>query len=71
MTKRLLRYHDLKERQIVNNRVTLNDWVKKGIFPPGFQLGERTRAWTEESIDEWLASRKVGPLPAIGGRRAA
>ena len=59
MTKKLLRFHNLKERQIVNNRVTLGDWIRTQGFPPGSLLGERSRAWTEKSVQArgWLAVR--------------
>ena len=56
-TEPLLRFVDLKERKIVNNRVTLQDWIHRFGFPPGRLLGPNTRAWTEDEIAEWLRSR--------------
>ncbi len=59
MTKRLLRFADLKARGIVNNRVTLSHWIEGQGFPPGFLLGPNSRAWTEESVEAWLSGRPV------------
>jgi hypothetical protein len=42
MTTTLLRYRDLKERGIVNNRVTLSRWIASEGFPAGVQLGPNT-----------------------------
>jgi predicted DNA-binding transcriptional regulator AlpA len=53
----LVRFHDLKARGIVRNRVTLQAWIRKQRFPPGRWLGPNTKAWTETEIDEWLRSR--------------
>jgi hypothetical protein len=64
MGKRL-RFRDLKARGIVNNRVTLKDWIQKHGFPPGQLTGPNTRTWDEESeINPWLASRPTAPKPA-------
>jgi hypothetical protein len=52
-----LRYDDLRKRGIVNNRVTLSNWIRERDFPAGFLLGPNTRAWTEDSVEDWLASR--------------
>lgn len=53
----LLRFKDLQARGIVDNRVTLRRWIDGQGFPPGKRLGPNTRAWTEDSIDAWVASR--------------
>jgi predicted DNA-binding transcriptional regulator AlpA len=53
----LLRFSDLRSRGIVNNRVTLSDWIKTQGFPAGRKLGPNSRAWTAEEIEEWLAAR--------------
>ena len=54
---RLVRFIDLKKRNIVTNRPTLNRWIEKEGFPPGLLLGPNTRAWPESEIEAWLASR--------------
>jgi hypothetical protein len=54
---RLLRFSDLKDRGIVSNYVTLARWIEREGFPPGFMMGPNTRAWRENEVEEWLASR--------------
>jgi hypothetical protein len=74
MGKRL-RFRDLQARGIVNNRVTLRNWIKKNNFPPGQLTGPNTRTWDEDTeIDPWLAACPTGlkaapPPPAPGKRR--
>ncbi len=55
---RFLRFHDLKERKIANNRTTLSRWIKNCGFPPGVLIGPNSRAWTEDEIEAWLAERR-------------
>ena len=54
---RWLRFDDLKRRNIVRNRKTLNNWIALGIFPGGHELGPNTVAWQEKSIDAWEETR--------------
>jgi predicted DNA-binding transcriptional regulator AlpA len=54
---RLLRYKDLKELGIVANWTTLLRLIANGEFPPGRYISPNCRAWTEQEIAEWLASR--------------
>jgi len=54
---RYVRFLDLKGRGIVSNHVTLKRWIEKEGFPPGIMLGPNTRAWREEDVEAWLASR--------------
>jgi predicted DNA-binding transcriptional regulator AlpA len=58
-TTPLLRFRDLKERKIVNNRATLSNWIKREGFPPGRMLGPNTRIWDEPSVLEWVNNRPV------------
>jgi hypothetical protein len=53
----MLRFNDLKARGVVNNWVTLLSWIEKQGFPPGRLLGPNTRAWTDQEVAEWIASR--------------
>jgi predicted DNA-binding transcriptional regulator AlpA len=62
MRKRL-RFRDLKARGIVNNRPTLNNWIKKLGFPPGQLTGPNTRTWDEGEVEDYLASRPTAPKP--------
>ena len=57
--KKLLRYHDLVDRGIVNNRMTLSRWIDGQGFPPGFMLGPNSRAWPEDEVEAWRAARKA------------
>ena len=57
--KKLLRYHDLVDRGIVNNRMTLSRWIDGQGFPTGFMLGPNSRAWPEDEVEAWLAARKA------------
>ncbi len=59
MTTKYLRYADLVERQIVNNRTTLSRWIRDNSFPPGVLLGPNTRAWPADQVDAWLEARAV------------
>lgn len=59
MTAKLLRFNDLKARGIVGNWPTLLRWIDHQGFPAGVQLGPNSRAWTEESIEAWVASRSI------------
>lgn len=56
---KILRFKDLKERGVVDNRVTLSRRIKDHGFPPGFLLGPNSRAWTEDEIEAWLKARPV------------
>jgi predicted DNA-binding transcriptional regulator AlpA len=38
---------------------TLYDWIGKGQFPRGEQLGPRVVAWAEADLDAWDAARKA------------
>ena len=57
MSKKWLRFADLKARGVVNNRTTLARWVRDYGFPPGTKIGPNTRAWTEDVIEAYEAAR--------------
>lgn len=59
MPRKLIRFRDLKARDIVRNWPTLKRWidVPNVAFPPGFKMGLQTRAWFEDDIDAWLEER--------------
>jgi predicted DNA-binding transcriptional regulator AlpA len=59
MAAALLRFKNLKERGIVKNHTTLKRWQKERGFPCGRLLGPNIRAWTDDEIERWLASRPV------------
>lgn len=62
MRKRL-RYADLHELGIVNNRETLGNWIRKRGFPPGQLTGPNSRTWSDIEVQAWLDSRPVAPKP--------
>jgi predicted DNA-binding transcriptional regulator AlpA len=53
----LLRFADLRARGIVKNWMTLRRWIEREGFPPGVKLGPNSRAWWEQDVMAWLASR--------------
>ena len=55
----ILRFRDLRRRQIVGNWTTLLAWIAEEGFPPGFMLGQNTRGWFEADVIAWLRSRPV------------
>jgi len=61
--RRHVRYTDLEQRGIVNNRVTLTNWIRNQGFPPGRLIGPNTRVWDEEEVQRWLDSRPTEPKP--------
>jgi predicted DNA-binding transcriptional regulator AlpA len=64
--KKRIRFRDLQDAGVVSNRVTLGEWIDKLGFPPGKMTGPNTRTWTEEEVEEWLASR-----PTAGSEQEA
>jgi hypothetical protein len=55
-------------RGIVRNRVTLQNWIEKSGFPPGRMIGPNSRAWPEDEVIAWLASR---PSANVAPKRGA
>jgi hypothetical protein len=58
-----LRFRDLKQRGVVNNRVTLRNWIENEKFPPGRMAGPNTRLWSEAEVAAWLDSRDSARKP--------
>jgi predicted DNA-binding transcriptional regulator AlpA len=57
----LLRFRDLKSKNIVRNWPTLLRLIERNGFPAGIQLGGNSRAWREEDVEAWLVSRSIDP----------
>jgi hypothetical protein len=58
----LLRFRDLKARGIVNSWPQLKRLQDLHGFPRGRMIGPNSRAWTEQEVEEWVASRPIiGP----------
>ena len=62
MQKRL-RYADLRALGVVNNRVTLNNWIRNLGFPSGQLTGPNSRTWGEAEVQAWIAKRPTAPKP--------
>jgi predicted DNA-binding transcriptional regulator AlpA len=73
--QRRLRYADLERLGIVNNRETLQNWIRKQGFPRGQLTGPNSRTWGEDEVRAWLDSRPTAAkqhgqeLPKPTGRR--
>ncbi len=68
--QKLLDYEDLKQRRLTSSRTSLDRAIKRYGFPPGRLITPGRRFWTEEEIEEWLASRPAEKRP-YGGPKAA
>lgn len=68
MQKRL-RFNDLRDRGVVNNRTTLKNWIRDVGFPAGQLTGPNTRTWTEDEVQDWLDARPTEPKPALPTKR--
>ena len=67
-----LRFKDLKARGIVQSWPQLGRLIRDQGFPLGTMLGVNTRAWTEDEVAAWLASRpQASPLKIGDEPRAA
>jgi predicted DNA-binding transcriptional regulator AlpA len=65
MITRLLRFNDLKARDIVRSHAQLARLQKFYGFPRGRMLSPNQRTWTEDEVEAWYASRpeeNTGPL---------
>ena len=69
--KRFLRFRDLQKAGVVRSRPCLALWIKTCGFPRGVKLGANTRVWSEDEIEDWLASRPTSPKspPTVKRRR--
>jgi predicted DNA-binding transcriptional regulator AlpA len=61
---KLLRYSDLVERGVVASRMTLWRLIREYDFPAGKLITPNARAWDEEEVNEWIATRPSAPKPS-------
>ena len=61
MSFKLLRFKDLQASGIARSWPMLRLRVRNDGFPTGFRLGGNSRAWREQDVEAWLASRPTGP----------
>lgn len=57
VSMKYLRYPELVERGIVNNRSTLARMIKQGYFPEPVRLSPGTIAWRSDVVDQWMQER--------------
>jgi predicted DNA-binding transcriptional regulator AlpA len=60
---KLIRYADLVEKGVVNSRMTLKRLIDAQGFPPGRLITPNARAWTEDEVNAWIASRPIARKP--------
>ena len=53
------RFRDMKALGIITCWPTLSAWIRTENFPPGFMIGQNTRAWFASDVQAWLKSRPV------------
>jgi predicted DNA-binding transcriptional regulator AlpA len=58
---KFLRLKNLEERGIAKTHQAVRHMQTHHGFPVGRLLGPGTRVWTEDEINEWLASRPTEP----------
>ena len=62
--KKLLRFKDLVEGGVVNNRTQLGRLIKNRGFPPGFLLGPNTRVFPEDEVQPWIDAQAAAAAKA-------
>jgi hypothetical protein len=70
MTKKLNRFKDLKAKGFAESWAQLKRMIELYGFPPGRMLTPNVRAWTDEELDAYVASRPVEG-PALRGAAKA
>jgi hypothetical protein len=66
---RLMRYKDLRARGFVKNRVQLKRLIDNYGFPQGRMISPNARAWNEDEIEDWYASRPTESRPPVGAAK--
>ncbi|AZG76326.1 helix-turn-helix transcriptional regulator [Methylocystis rosea] len=57
---KLLRFVDLVAMGVFTNRMSLKRAIDNQNFPEGFLVTPNARAWREDEVLEWLATRPTG-----------
>jgi predicted DNA-binding transcriptional regulator AlpA len=60
-----VRFNDLLAKNIVKGWTQLLRLIEHDNFPPGRMLSRNVRAWTQQEVEEWLASRPTERKAAI------
>jgi predicted DNA-binding transcriptional regulator AlpA len=66
-----LSFADLQAREIIHSRAMLKARIEYDEFPPGRAIGPNIQAWTEEEIEQWLASRGAAAKPKTKAKEDA
>ncbi|MGB8899568.1 MAG: AlpA family phage regulatory protein, partial [Methylocella sp.] len=53
----ILRYRDLQDRGIFNNRMALARALRQYNFPPPIELGSNSIGWDSADVAAWLSAR--------------
>jgi predicted DNA-binding transcriptional regulator AlpA len=56
MARRFIRFKELKERGVFNDRMDAARKIDAG-FPPPYEMSPNVLAWDDEEVEQWLASR--------------
>lgn len=56
-----LTFKDLQSLGIVSNWPTLARMIDSSGFPAGVRLSASKRAWSEDEVRTWLATRAIKP----------
>lgn len=62
---RFLRFKDLVDAGIVNNRPTLHRWIRDRGFPKAVKLGPGTAAWKDDEVQAWLSQRAPSTVEQV------
>jgi predicted DNA-binding transcriptional regulator AlpA len=54
---KMIRFAELKAKGVVNSRMTLMRLIDNEGFPEGVLITPNSRAWDEDLVDAWVASR--------------
>ncbi len=67
---KLIRYNDLVAKGVVNSRMSLKRLIDTQGFPPGVLITPNARAWNEDDVDAWIASRPAARKSSARGLTA-
>ena len=56
MAEQLLKFLEVKERTRLS-KSHLYDLVKRDLFPKPIKLSERSSAWVESEVQDWIEAR--------------
>jgi hypothetical protein len=57
--RKMVRYPELKDAGVVNNRVTLQNIIKNDGFPPPVKIGGWACAWFQDEVEAYLERKRL------------